>query len=223
MSAETIPGFYHYDEDYSFLQERLRRAGSPVHEIYNATRAYAEVFLPLKLRPEQKLLDVGCCLGQLGSSFRLGGVTTVGIDLNRAALIQGLRIYGSKKNSFIEANAVTLPFKDGVFDAITSQDLLEHAPNELMALRMFLEMERVLKGRRMVHKITVTEDVEWIDADSSHALKWSATRWKNWFEDKGWKVIAPTDRKLLPVPTRRGIVQGTMHGYFLIEKQDLYK
>ncbi len=223
MSAETTPGFYRYDEDYSFLQERLRRAGSPVHEIYYATRAYAEVFLPLKLRPGQKLLDVGCCLGQLGSSFHLGGVTTVGIDLNKAALAQGLKIYGSKKNSFIEANAVALPFGDEVFDAITSQDLLEHAPNELMALRMFFEMERVLKGTRMVHKITVTEDVEWIDADPSHTLKWPATKWKDWFENKGWIVTSPTDRKLPPVPTRRGIVQGTMHGYFLIEKQDHYR
>jgi len=223
MSVETAPVFYRYDEDYPFLQESLRRAGSPVHEIYYATRAYSEVFLPLKLRPRQKLLDVGCCLGRLGSSFRLGGVTAVGIDLNRAALIQGLKIYGSKKNSFIEANAIALPFKKGAFDGVTSQDLLEHAPNEQLALRIFSEMERVLKGRRMVHKITVTEDVEWIDADPSHTLKWPADKWNKWFQQNGWKVVAPTDRKLPPVPTRRGIVQNTMHGYFLIEKQGHYR
>ncbi len=218
MLAETTGGFYHYDEDYLFLQERLRSVGKPVGEIHYATRVCTEVFFPLKLRPGQKLLDVGCCLGQVGSILRFGGVTTVGIDLNRAALSQGLKIYGSRKNSFVEANAIALPFKDRVFDGVTSQDLLEHSPNELMALRMFFEMEKVLKGKRMVHKITVLEDEDWIHNDPSHTLKWPADKWNKWFQRNGWKVIAPTDKKLPPLPTRRGFVQTIMHGYFLIER-----
>lgn len=209
---------YIYDKNYPFLQEALTTAGSFKYSIWVMGRALSEIYFPLRLRPGQSLLDVGSCIGNVGNALKFGGISTVGVDVNLAALQAGRK--RSKYNlgsSCILAQAENLPFGDNTFDVVFSQDMMEHLPDETALGLAFTQMERVCKGDKMVQKITVLEDKNWIHADESHFIKWSAEEWKEWFLFKGWKTVAPTTRSYL---VRRGLMLGweTMHGYFLLEK-----
>jgi len=80
------------------------------------------------------------------------------------------------------------------------------------------EMNRVLNGRRMLHKITVLEDKHWIHSDPSHIIKESSQWWKQWFENQGWSIMTPTTRQY-PIWSRKKADFFKMHGYFLIERK----
>ena len=126
------------------------------------------------------------------------------------------KLFGNDSFSAL-ATAEMLPFANGRFDAVVSQDLFEHLESENSADEAFDEMVRVCKGHKMLHKITVIEDKEWIDADESHRIKWYASQWRNWFEERGWHVSAQTTKKF-PIWNRRKIGLMKMHGYFLLER-----
>lgn len=161
----------------------------------------------------------GSGIGDVTNTLKIGGIRTVGVDINPMALQAGRELFKySGGSSCVLSQAEVLPFGDNTFDAVFSKDLLEHLPDEEALGLAFSEMERVCKGNRMVHKITVLEDKDWIDADKSHRIKWSVEQWKEWFLFKGWKTIAPTTRNIW---VRRGLSvkkEGAMRGYFLLEK-----
>lgn len=216
MITEQKP--YTYNVDYPHLQESIRRFNKLPYVVHKAIRALMEVYFPLRLTPGANVLDVGCEMGQLGHLLKLGGVKMTGIDINIDALREGRRLFGVEKNNFtLQAQASCLPFEDNAFDAVMSEDLLEHLEGENAARASFKEMERVCGGPRMLHKVTVLEDHDWIDADPSHRIKWTATEWTEWFRDLGWKVTLPTDRTY-PAVNKKGVHFYNMHGYFLIER-----
>ena len=102
----------------------------------------------LHLKPDQRLLDIGCGRGSVQRvlhsrvHFR---EPPVGIDFSAVALAmaredeQGIE-YPSE---FARASAVSLPFRDGVFDVITSGYVLKHLSDEALHL-LFDEVWRVL-------------------------------------------------------------------------------
>lgn len=219
IEASTESKGYVYDENHPFLKESLVNAGRFRHSAWVLWRAFSEIYFPIKLRPRQNLLDVGSCIGNVGNALRFGGIRTVGVDINLAALQAGKSLSKYDLGSdCILAQAEDLPFGNNTFDAVFSQDLMEHLPDEKALGLAFAEMERVCRGNSMVHKITVLEDADWIDADESHFIKWSAAEWKEWFLSRGWSTVAPTTRSY---PIRRGfrISQERINGYFLLEKR----
>ncbi len=221
METLTKKEGYNYDQNYPFLKEALTTAGAFKYSMWVLWRAFSEIYIPLNLRPGQSLLDVGSCIGNVGNALKFGGIRTVGVDVNLSALQAGRKFskYNSR-SSCILAQAEYLPFEDNTFDAVFSQDFMEHLPSKKALSLAFAGMERVCKGGKMVQKITVLEDTNWIDADESHFIKWSAREWKEWFLSRGWETIAPTTRSY---PIRRGLKFGqeTMHGYFLLESRRL--
>ncbi len=89
--------------------------------------------------PEQRLLDAGCGTGgNLGLLRRFGRV--VGLDLADEAL----RAAGEQGTALVRADLVTLPFRDGCLDGVTSFDVLYHRwiPDDRAAV---LEVARVLR------------------------------------------------------------------------------
>lgn len=209
---------YQYDDNYPYLKTMVSRSGTIPYKLGIGIRAFSEVYFPLRLRPGQSLLDIGCGTGNLGNTLRFGGVHTDGIDINFSALKAGRDIWGiNTQHRVAQANAVVLPFVDNSFDSVVSQDLLEHLPSIDDADRAFREMERVCKGDRMLHKVTVLEDKSWIHADKSHKLKWYANEWTEFFKQRGWRVVAPTTRRV-PLWNGKRISIGQMHGYFLLER-----
>lgn len=205
---------YQYNEDYPYLQGLVENTRNLKHRVRVAAREYARVYFPLGLKPGDKLLDVGSCIGILGHYLKYGGIHTYGLDLNHSAILMGKELFGNeKKNVSVVADAASIPYPSGVFDAVVSQDVFEHLNNEYHACEALREMTRVLDPNKnlMFHKVTVLEDREHIDADESHKLKWPTIHWINFFESQGWNVIDN--------PTRHfPIASKVSHGNFLLRR-----
>ena len=83
----------------------------------------------LQLRPEQRLLDIGCGRGYPGWFIaKETGCRVVGADLPipslRAAVHRARRNGVARRASFVAASALALPFQPHSFDAITHTDVL---------------------------------------------------------------------------------------------------
>lgn len=202
---------YKYGADYPYLVGTLENSKKPKHQLRVAVRDYFRVFFPLGLKPGDTILDVGSCIGTMGHFFKYAGITTYGVDLNPAAVVAGRELYGNERhNQGLVGDALALPLGAGRFDAVVSQDILEHIVNPVQALR---EMERVLKPGRglMFHKITVKEDKAHIDDDDSHVTKWSTEEWVSFFESCGWNAIQNPTRKF-------PIASNISYGNFLVRR-----
>lgn len=208
-----------YGPHYSHLQEQLALMEKRGQRIDFAFRTVLECILPLKMKPGSKVLDVGAGIGSLGRVLSPLGIRTVNLDISPHALKKGKNLYGeTSRATHVQADAIKLPFTDRSFDFVISQDFFEHLETEALAQQTLHEMGRVLRGKKMMHKVTVLEDERWIHEDESHYLKESATWWKDWFEKHGWKAIRPTSRKIVHVK-KWGFETETMHGFFILKRK----
>lgn len=203
-----------YNQDYPFFINHLARERTAEGRVIDTLRAYDQFIRPLGLPGGSTVLDIGACTGSLMNKLNwLGDYQMYGIDLNEAAIEAG-KFANSDLNLSV-ASAEILPFARGSFDAVISQDLLEHIHPQNLS-QVLKEFRRVGRGGRMVHKVTVLEDTDWIDADETHQTKETAMWWVRLFNKNGYRVLSnPTkaylDRwKFLPVTK-------LMYGYFVLE------
>lgn len=113
-------------EDYErFVRERHR----PAHGRRTAHR-WAAFLLP-HLRPDMRLLDIGCGPGSI--TVGLGVPNTIGID-REAIAVDGVPV--------CHADGAPLPFPDAAFDALYSNATMQHVADPLAVLR---EARRVAK------------------------------------------------------------------------------
>ena len=96
----------------------------------------------------ERVLDVGC-----GSAFsaalwldtpqwRAGRAQYVGADISTAVDVARERLADVPRLSFVQADALALPFPDGTFDTVFSEGVLHHTPSTKRAL---LSAARVVK------------------------------------------------------------------------------
>jgi ubiquinone/menaquinone biosynthesis C-methylase UbiE len=209
---------YTYNATYPHLIDSIANSQNPYRRVKDRVKTYLDIYIPLDLKRGDKLLDVACGIGTLGHFLRTTGVTTYGIDINPAAIAKGKEVYGFElKSRKTVGSADFIPFSDGFFNAVVSQDLFEHLLDEEEAGAVLSEMARVCNGDKMLHEVTVKEDREWIDNDDSHSIKQPASWWADFFEKRGWRVIAPTSRSHI-VPTSSGFKRRYRHGYFLLHR-----
>ncbi len=114
----------------------------------------------LGLKSGMKVLDAGCGGGVLINQLSaLYGIKGYGLDLSKLA-VQRARQCGSKgityKNGVLEKN----PYKSGMFDAVTSFDVLEHTEYKEKAIK---EIYRVLKpgGKMLLYIISRRDLFTW--------------------------------------------------------------
>ncbi len=90
------------------------------------------------------VLDVGCGGGLLAERFASEGASVTGIDLSRASLFAARRHAHAAEVevNYVNANAESFPFVDGVFDVVVSTDFLEHVSD---LDKVVSESARVLK------------------------------------------------------------------------------
>ena len=77
---------FHYDANYPYFQTSLESSYRSRHRIAGLFRSFTEVFIPLHLRNGDSILDIGCNIGDLGYYLSFLGISTIGIDINIAAL-----------------------------------------------------------------------------------------------------------------------------------------
>lgn len=125
----------------------------------------AEAFALLKLRPGQRVLDLGCGTGDL--SRELAGWVApdgevTGVDFSRAMVAEANWRQASSDPpvTFEEGDAAHLRFDSATFDACWTERMLCHVPDPTSVLR---EMARVLRPGGRVVIIDVDTDGTMID------------------------------------------------------------
>ena len=103
-------------------------------------------------RAQVRILDVATGTGDLALALRDAGAgDVVGLDFSAAMLEEAIRkevtAPGSRHVTWVEGDAMVLPFPDASFDAVTVAFGLRNMPSYPAALR---EMERVLRPAGML-------------------------------------------------------------------------
>lgn len=76
------------------------------------------------LKPEDKILEIGCGIGSVVFELSKQGYDITGTDISREAITYGLKKYGNIKLQVQPAEI--LQFDDETFDMVLSFDLFEH-------------------------------------------------------------------------------------------------
>jgi len=100
---------------------------------------YASIFAHGKI-----MLDVGCGTGYGASELSAAAQIVIGIDIWREGIIYCHLRYGDRA-SFIRASALNLPFRENIFDLVTSFQVIEHINAKMVNLYLE-EVKRVLKN-----------------------------------------------------------------------------
>jgi SAM-dependent methyltransferase len=87
------------------------------------------------LRPEDRILEVGCGIGSLVAELSRKGYDITGTDISREAIKYGLEKYSDIK--LMVQPAEDLDFEDGAFDAVLSFDLFETLRTRSMQWRRY--------------------------------------------------------------------------------------
>ncbi len=95
------------------------------------------------------ILDIGCGVGLFVSEFAARGAQVTGLDIERQniAIEVPQNPFVRRRVSFVCADAVSLPFRDGTFGKITMVECLEHIKEDGKALS---EIRRVLSPKGIV-------------------------------------------------------------------------
>jgi len=99
-------------------------------------------------RPDHFFLDVGCGVGQLAYHLARAGASVVGVEISHEALQVGFVILNEYSLpapvSFICQDAISLPFRNEIFDRAVCADVMEHLSDEEKRA-VLQEVYRVLK------------------------------------------------------------------------------
>jgi SAM-dependent methyltransferase len=95
------------------------------HAVYDAcmTRYQPTLLAAVGARPGERILDVGCGVGQVAVDLVRGtpGSTAVGVDLSSAQLEVARRRAGDLAVEFVQADAQVHDFGEGAFDVVVSR------------------------------------------------------------------------------------------------------
>ncbi len=105
-----------------------------------------------KIRPEARVLEVGCGSGELLRRLAAQARLAVGVDLSEEGLqLARARIPDASCTLLVRAGATDLPFEAASFDAVVAQHLLEHLPDPIEGIR---EWRRVLRPGGLLALVT---------------------------------------------------------------------
>lgn len=136
-------------------------------------RAFGRYFLPAPFQVPQemfagkRILDAGCGNGARVASLLAAGVDAWGVDINPYLVAHSL---APERCRWGDMRA--LPFGDGEFDMALTIDVLEHL---LDFERAVAELARV--ARKVIIRVTPTEEPENLYEDSTHVTFLSTGEW----------------------------------------------
>ena len=97
------------------------------------------------VRPNEKVLDLGCGNGRLYELLKGRMVDYLGIDNSERLIALAKNRYPGV--NFQAGDALNLPFSDNFFDKVFSIAVLHHIPSKEFRLRFLKEAGRVLKPK----------------------------------------------------------------------------
>ena len=148
---------------------------------YQARTRLLEQALGGFVEPDGRVLDVGSADGPSASWFRGRAATTAALDVDPRGLGED-GVCGS---------ATSLPFADGVFDAVAAFDVVEHCEPESLALR---EMRRVLRPDGVLVLSVPAYQWAWTDHDvaNGHHRRYTRERIEDAVTAAGFTVTRST-------------------------------
>jgi len=102
----------------------------------------------------KRVLDVACGTGRFSRLFRSRGCSVVGLDLSRPMLNQSRDRESAE--AYVEASALSLPFKDASFDIAVSVNAFNHLPSFEQAIDEICRVsKRVILGLPHRHSMVL--------------------------------------------------------------------
>jgi SAM-dependent methyltransferase len=148
----------------------------------------------LVLGPDPRILDAGCGSGRMLQELAAYGEVS-GIELDEdAAEMAAQRGWGEVKVGRLEE----LPWDDATFDLITSLDVVEHTPDDRVALA---ELRRVSKPGGWLLVTVPAYQTLWSlhDVANHHFRRYNRTTLTRPARDAGWEVERMTFFNSLPL------------------------
>lgn len=136
-----------YKENLMFWDKAWRRVAKPHKEIPKLPYIH-EVTRKLKKYRVKKVLDLGCGSGWLSVFISKYNFDVTGIDIAKPAIDLGKQ-WAKEDNvtvNFLVADLLDLPFKEGAFDAIVCNSVLEHFRTDQAKILL-----------KKIHKILINE------------------------------------------------------------------
>ena len=138
-------------------------------------------FERLGVRPGDRVLDMGCGAGRHAFEMYRRGADVVAFDQDGDELAGVLDLFGAMREAgevpagaeadIKQGDALALPFADGEFDRVVAAEVLEHIPDDTVAMA---ELFRVVRPRGTV-AVTVPrwlpERVCWALSDAYHEVE----------------------------------------------------
>jgi len=204
MFDEVAAGYDRTNTVLSLGQDRLWRVAT--------TRAVAP-------RPGQRILDLAAGTGASSVSLARSGAEVVAGDFSRGMIAEGRRRHGGIPNlSFVEADAMALPFDDDAFDVVTISFGLRNVNDPRAALAEMLRVtapggklvicefshpqSAVFAGLYRFYNdrvLPVVAKTVSSNADAYDYLNESIRDWPDqktlsgWIRDAGWQTVAHRD------------------------------
>jgi len=145
----------------------------------------------------KKILDHGCGTGRHVKYLAEQGFNVIGTDYSEKALQHAKLLTSGLDNvELIQTDMDSIPYKDGVFDAIISNHVIQHALKAKMD-KTFYEIERALKDNGLLFMSTISR--------------------KHRVYGKGWQIEAHTFIDIPELPDGK-----TPHHYFSEEELRKY-
>lgn len=116
-----------YEENLCFWDEAWKRVTKPHKELPKLPYIH-ELTRKLKKYKVKKVLDLGCGSGWLSIFISKYGFDVTGIDIAKPAIELG-KTWAAEDNAtvnFLVGDLLNLPFKEGSFDAVVCNSVLEH-------------------------------------------------------------------------------------------------
>ncbi len=127
------------------------------------------------------VLDMGCGAGRHAFALARRGADVIALDMDAEELAGVAEMLGAMSHegeipsgsmtSAVRGNAYTLPFPDDTFDRIVAAEVLEHLPEDTLAMA---ELARVLKPGGMIAVSVprwLPEKVCWALSDEYHEVE----------------------------------------------------
>ena len=149
VPEQTGPGETSQDETFESFSSKWTRVSSEEiaqryrqqHEWYVQRYGFGdEAGLAAFLGATQRVLEAGTGTGGDAARFaRLCDAEVVGIDLSAAIDVAQSEFGGAPNLHFVQADILRLPFSPGLFDFISSDQVIHHTPDAPRAFRTLAE------------------------------------------------------------------------------------